>query len=250
MNITKIIIITTSHLTMGTPDLTSEPTGVWFEELATPYYHFIDAGFEVDVASIKGGAIPIDPRSQKTAGKNKYSVEQFMKDAHSMTKITNSLSIEGINLDEYDAIFFPGGHGTMWDFPNNKKLSQVIANALENQRVVAAVCHGPAVFVGATYSDGNYIVKNKQVTGFTNTEENTAGLSDVVPFLLEDELIKAGANYLKGPNFEPFAVQDGNLITGQNPASSDAVARLVVNALLTRSTESKAINRQTTKNEK
>jgi len=217
---------------MGAHDQGSpEATGIWFEELATPYYQFVDAGYEVQIASIQGGLIPIDPRSQKALGENEASVDRFLQDPKSMQKIQTSVSIEGIHFADYDALFFPGGHGTMWDFPNNKMLSEAIADALESERVVAAVCHGPAVLVGVKYSNGQYVVNGKQVAGFTNDEEHAAGLTEKVPFLLEDVLVQQGANYKSGPNFAPFAVQDELLITGQNPASSTLVATMVIDAL-------------------
>lgn len=230
MSLTKIVIIATSHMTMGD---TSEPTGIWFEELATPYYEFVDAGYQVDIVSIKGGRIPIDPRSQKPIGENEASVDRFLQDAKSMQKIQTTVSIDGFDLSEFDAVFFPGGHGTMWDFPNQEILASAITKALSENKVVAAVCHGPAVFVGVKDSQGTYVVNGRKIAGFTNDEEAAANLIDVVPFLLEDSLKEMGAVYQSGPAFESFAVKDGNLITGQNPASSRAVAQLVINALNT-----------------
>ncbi|MFC4701172.1 type 1 glutamine amidotransferase domain-containing protein [Glaciecola siphonariae] len=232
MSIGKIIIIATSHASMGSlssPE--TEATGIWFEELAVPYYEFVDAGYQVDIVSIAGGAIPIDPRSRNNKDENVDAVERFIEDEHAMTKIKTSVSIEGVNFAEYEALFFPGGHGAMWDFPNHPILADAISVALDEQRIVAAVCHGPAALVGVKDSTGAYVVKGKRVAGFTNTEEDAAGLTEQVPFLLQDALIRMGAKYEYGDDFTPFVVQDGSLITGQNPASSHLIAQHVIASL-------------------
>lgn len=228
MSSPKIIFIATSHAVMGD---TQEPTGVWLEELSTPYYQLIDAGFQVDVGSIKGGKIPVDPRSQQPQGENADSVERMLEDFEAMHKITHSTAIEAIDFSAYDVLFLPGGHGTMWDLPGSERLASVIPAMLENGKVVSAVCHGPVGLVSAKYTNGTPVVAGKRVTGFTNAEESAVGLTEVVPYLLESKLRELGAAYESGPDFEPFAVRDGNLITGQNPVSSEAVAELVIQAL-------------------
>lgn len=223
-----ILFIVTSHNMLGD---TNEPTGVWFEELATPYYALVDAGYDVHIASIKGGEIPIDPRSKEAAGKNPPSVERFLKDANAMEKITASTAVNTVDAKQYAAIFLPGGHGTMWDYPNNDTLAKIVAKTLEEGRIVAAVCHGPAGLVSAKNAQGESIIKGKKVTGFTNAEEAAVALTDKVPFLLETRLKELGAEYSSIGNFEPYAVQDDNLITGQNPASSQAVAQKIIDTL-------------------
>lgn len=225
MDIVSVIIITTSQATMG--DL-PEPTGLWLEELSTPYYQFVEAGFKVDIASIKGGKVPLDPRSIQDIGQNEASVDKFLSSTENMAKITTTVSIEDVKFTDYDVIFFPGGHGAVWDFPNQPILADAITSALNNEKVVASVCHGPAVFIGVKDSNGDYLVSGKKVAGFTNEEEDAVGLTDSVPFLLENELKRMGGLYQKGDMFTPFALQDGNLITGQNPGSSHAVGTLII----------------------
>ncbi|WP_114239722.1 type 1 glutamine amidotransferase domain-containing protein [Dyella sp. C9] len=225
---TKILMILTSHASMGN---TGHATGVWFEELATPYYAFIDAGADVDIASIAGGRIPIDPRSLSAEGENTPSVDRFRKDAAAMRKIEASHKIDEVSAEPYDAIFLPGGHGTMWDLPGSARLAELLSAAWKEGKVVSAVCHGPAGLVNAKDSDGAPLVKGRRVSAFTNREEEAAGLTAVVPFLLETRLRELGARYEKGPDFQPHAVRDGRLVTGQNPASSEEVARLVLQAV-------------------
>ncbi|MEM6638723.1 MAG: type 1 glutamine amidotransferase domain-containing protein [Pseudomonadota bacterium] len=224
----KVAIIATSHASMGD---TGEATGVWLEELTTPYYAFVDAGVQVTVFSIKGGEIPIDPRSLQPAGKNEASVERFLKDKHAAELFANTKAVTSIDLSDYDAVFLPGGHGTMWDYPDSDTLAKLVAGALEDNKVVGAVCHGPAGLVNATFSDGTSVVAGKQVAGFTNSEEDAVGLTEAVPFLLETRLRELGANYQSGADFQPFAVRDGNLVTGQNPASAGLTVKHMLDAL-------------------
>jgi putative intracellular protease/amidase len=226
----KILIILTSHATMGEP---AQPTGFWFEELATPYYAFVDSGAEVDLASIQGGAAPVDPRSQKPLGDNPATVDRFLKDAPAMASLSATMRIESVDWSRYDAVFLPGGHGTMWDLPMSATLAQGLAKTYEAGRVISAVCHGPAGLVNVRLSSGAPLVQGLRVSAFTNTEEDAVGLTPVVPFLLETRLRELGARYESGPDFQPFAVADGNLITGQNPASSEAVARLLLERVRT-----------------
>ncbi len=224
----KILLILTSQATMGNDP---RPTGVWFEELSTPYYAFADAGAEVDIASIAGGRIPIDPHSIEGAGGNPPSVERFLKDKAAMAKLEHSLKIDGISAGDYAAVFLPGGHGTMWDLPGSVRLADLLSSAWGGGKVIAAVCHGPAGLVGAKDAGGRPLVAGRRVSAFSNSEEATAGLTGKVPFLLETRLRELGAKYEHGPDFQPFAVRDGNLVTGQNPASSGKVAELVLETI-------------------
>lgn len=228
MKTLSILFIISSHSIMGD---TGKPTGIWFEELTTPYYAFKDAGYAVDIVSISGGKAPIDPNSQKALGENPASVDRFLKDKEAISLIKDTESIENINTDKYKAIFLPGGHGTMWDLPKSEKLASIISQTFQDGNVIAAVCHGSAGLVNAIGKDGNPIVKGLKVSAFTNSEEEATGLKDVMPFLLETRLRDLGANFQMAPNFESFAVADGNLITGQNPASSEKVAKLVIEYL-------------------
>ncbi len=220
--------MTTSHASLGDTD---KKTGLWIEELTTPYYAFVDAGASVTVASIQGGSVPIDPGSQKADGENPPSVERSRADEKFREAIAHTPAITDINASEYDAVFLPGGHGTMWDLPESDRLSQIISETLEQGRIVSAVCHGPAGLVSAKTAAGESVVKGRKVAAFTDSEENAVGLSETVPFLLESKLRELGANIQKSGDFEAFAVVDGNLITGQNPMSSELVAEKVLNAV-------------------
>ncbi|MCY0964725.1 type 1 glutamine amidotransferase domain-containing protein [Parathalassolituus penaei] len=223
----RILMILTSQATMGD---TSTPTGVWFEELTTPYYRFVDAGATVELASVKGGAVPLDPHSTSEQARP-ASVSRFMADTHAMQQLQQSLSIQSLDISGYDAIFLPGGHGTMWDLPASRELTELLNQAWANQKILAAVCHGPAGLVNLQDTTGQPLVSGRKVAGFSNSEEAAAGLTSVMPFLLETRLRELGAHYESGPDFQPFAVRDGRLITGQNPASSEPVADLVLQAL-------------------
>jgi putative intracellular protease/amidase len=224
----KILIVTTSHDRLGD---TGQPTGLWLEELATPYYVLADAGAELTLASIKGGAIPIDPKSREPEGGVPASVERFLADAKAVAAARKTPAIVELHAADYDAIFLPGGHGTMWDLPGSGALTRAVGAAVESGRIVAAVCHGPAGLVSAKTDGGHPVVEGRRVSSFTDSEERAVGLADVVPFLLETRLRALGARIEKAPDFQPFAVRDGNLITGQNPASSEKVAELVLEAL-------------------
>ena len=228
MNPRQILIIVTSHGAMGD---TGETTGLWFEELATPYYAFVDAEMAVTIASIDGGKIPIDPRSQKPIGENLASVDRFLQDESASAAIANTPAINTIDSSQYDVIFLPGGHGTMWDLPGSQALAAMISQAYAQDKVVAAVCHGPAGLVSATKLDGSPLVAGHQISAFTNSEEDAVGLSDAVPFMLETRLRELGADFQGVENFEPFAVRSGKVITGQNPSSSLLVAEKVLEAL-------------------
>ncbi|MEO1447027.1 MAG: type 1 glutamine amidotransferase domain-containing protein [Cyanobacteria bacterium J06635_11] len=224
----KILIVTTSHASLGD---TEKTTGLWVEELTTPYYAFLDAGASVTVASMQGGAVPIDPGSQQADGENPASVERFQADAAAQQAIANTPALKDVDASAYDAVFLPGGHGTMWDLPTSDRLADIVSSTLAEGRVVAAVCHGPAGLVSARTAAGEPVVKGRKVSTFTDAEESAVGLTETVPFLLETKLRELGAEIHKAGEFEPFAIADGNLITGQNPMSSELVADKVLSAL-------------------
>lgn len=228
MSAKSILFVVTSHGKLGK---TGEATGLWLEELAAPYYAFIDAGYHVDIVSIAGGPVPIDPRSRADLGQNPPSVERFLADPEAMEAIEDSRSVGNVNGTIYAAVFLPGGHGTMWDLPDSHPLAELIAETYESGRVVAAVCHGPAGLVNVRLSNGDPLVKGREVSAFTDSEEAAVGLTKAVPFLLESKLAELGAIIRSGPDFEPFAVVDENLVTGQNPPSSEKVAQLVMGVL-------------------
>ena len=185
---------------------------------------------EVEVASVAGGRIPIDPHSLKDAGSNPASVERFLKDAAAMHRIEQSKPLSALSASAYDAVFLPGGHGTMWDLPYNAALGSLLNAARKDGKVIAVVCHGPAGLIGAVDESGQPLVRGRRVSAFSNEEETMAGLSQTVPFALESTLRELGAKYESGPAFQPFAVRDDRLVTGQNPASSEEVARLTLEA--------------------
>lgn len=225
---TRILIVATSasRMTPGT-----EPTGVWLEELTTPYYAFRDAGAEVTLASIAGGAIPVDQRSMNAEGENDPSVERYLGDAALKAEVAGTPAVGSIDSAGYDALFLPGGHGTMFDYPGSDKLARLVERFDREGKVVAAVCHGPAGLVSARKVDGTPFVAGRRVAAFTDSEERAVGLDKAVPFLLESRLKELGARHEGGPDFEPFALRDGNLVTGQNPASAKRTAELVMEAL-------------------
>lgn len=227
----KILIIATSARDMGEG---KGETGLWLEELTTPYYAFLDAGADVTIASIKGGEIPIDARSLNEEDEKPESVKRYENDPAFQGAVRASHCFSRLPASGYDAIFLPGGHGTMFDYPNSHALAEVVTQTLESGRIVAAVCHGPAGLVSALSSDGTPIVKGRKVTGFTDGEERAVELDEAVPFLLETRLKELGAEYSKGEDFSIYAVRDGNLITGQNPMSAGKTAELVMEALAER----------------
>ncbi len=221
-----LFIVTSGAMIAGTND----PTGVWLEELTTPYYAFEDAGYEVEIITVAGGDVPIDPRSLSDDDKPE-SVVRYMNDTALQAAVKNTPSINNLDPSKYAAVFFPGGHGTMFDYPNNEKLASIINQTLAADKIVAAVCHGPSVFVGVNDENGKPVVNGKRISAFTNAEEDAVGLSDVMPFMLETKLEELGAIIIKTDNFKPIAVIDGNIVTGQNPPSSAKVAKLVIEKL-------------------
>lgn len=224
----KILLLVTSQATMGD---SPRPTGVWLEELTTPYYAFVDAGAEVDIASIKGGPVPLDPHSLAAAGSNPPSVERFLHDRSAMARLQTTAAVSQLDGHGYAAVFLPGGHGTMWDFPGNTALASLLGSMWRDGKVVAAVCHGPAGLLDVRDAQGGALVNGRRISAFTDSEEAAAGLDHAVPFLLETRLRQQGALFERGTDFQPHAVRDGQLVTGQNPASSLDVARLVLEAL-------------------
>jgi putative intracellular protease/amidase len=224
----KILIVLTSHSALGN---TGEKTGFWIEEFATPYYVLADAGANITIASPGGGQPPVDPKSEK-ADAQTVSTKRFYKDIDLIDKVAFTLKLSDINYANYDAVFYPGGHGPLWDLANDKSSIQLIEDFYNHQKPIAFVCHAPAALVKVKAENGEALVKGKKVTGFSDSEEEIVGLTKVVPFLLEDELKKLGAHYSKGPDWSSYALQDGLLITGQNPGSSEEVANLLLKSLI------------------
>lgn len=223
----KILMVLTSHDRLGN---TGKPTGFWLEEFAAPYYAMRDAGAEITLASPRGGAAPIDPKSDDPKAQTP-AMQRFRSDSEAQRALANTTKLSGINPDDYDAVFYPGGHGPLWDLAEDRSSIALIERLYAAGKPIAAVCHGPAVLRDAKAPDGESLVKGKRVTGFANTEEAAAGLTDVVPFLVEDALKANGGRYSKAEDWAPHAVVDGNLITGQNPASSEATARALLERL-------------------
>lgn len=223
----KVLVVLTSHDQLGD---TGEKTGFWVEEFAAPYYVLQDAGVDVTIASPKGGQPPIDPKSALPDFQTE-ATKRFDADKELQTKLANSLALDTINEQDYDAIFYPGGHGPLWDLTNDKTSVALIESFWAHNKPVAAVCHAPAVFRYVKDRNGQPLVKGKKVTGFSNSEEEAVQLTAVVPFLVEDELVKLGAQYSKGEDWHSYVVKDGHLITGQNPASSEETAKALFTLL-------------------
>jgi putative intracellular protease/amidase len=220
-------MVLTSHDQLGD---TGHKTGFWLEEFASPYYIFKDASADITLASPKGGQPPMDPNSD-TADFQTDATERFKKDAAAQAELANTLKLSDINPDDYDAVFYPGGHGPLWDLTDDKNSIALIESMYASGKPVAAVCHAPAVLCNAQSKDGSPIIRGKAVTGFSNSEENAVQLNDVVPFLLEDELKTKGAHYSRADDWHSHAIVEGNLITGQNPQSSQQVALAVLEQL-------------------
>lgn len=223
----KILFVLTSHSELGN---TGRKTGFWIEEFASPYYVLADAGAIITIASPAGGQPPVDPKSEE-ADAQSPSTQRFYRDMEAIDKVAYSLKLSDINTTDYDAVFYPGGHGPLWDLATNKTSIKLIEDFYNSQKPVAFVCHAPAALIGVKAEDGQPLVKGKKVTSFSDTEEEGVGLTKVVPFLLESELTKLGAHYSKGADWSSFTQHDGLLITGQNPASSEAVANLLLKTL-------------------
>ncbi len=221
----KILCVVTSNNVKGA---TGIPTGFWLSELTHPLEKFIAAGFDYDLASIKGGKPPIDGDSLDFSDKiNK----KFWDNADFQAKLAETICLDNANAENYDAIFFAGGHGVMWDFADSKAIDKVTREIYERGGIVSAVCHGPAALVNVKLSDGNYLVSGKKLTSFTNNEENEVQATEIVPFLLETELKNHGAIHFAEKNWSNHVEVDGRLVTGQNPASAAAVGNAVVKLL-------------------
>ena len=219
-----ILMVLTSHSELGN---TGTKTGFWVEEFAAPYYTFIDQNIRVSIATPKGGQAPIDPNSE-LADFQTADTQRFNQDDTAQALIANTLVLAEQSSDDFDAIFYPGGHGPLWDLTDNIDSIQLIEAFLKTAKPVAAVCHASAALLNVKNSEGEFVLSNKAVTGFSNSEEEAVQLTNVVPFLLEDELAKRGANYQKAPDWNAFAIKDGLIITGQNPASSSITAKHLV----------------------
>ncbi len=223
----KILIVLTSHDKLGN---TGEKTGFWLEEFASPYYVFKDAGADITLASPEGGQPPLDPKSSAPDFQT-ASTERFDNDTEAQTALANTLKLADVSPDDFDAVFYPGGHGPLWDLSEDQNSIALIEKMHAEGKPVAAVCHAPAVLRNATNPDGSPLIQGKSVTGFSNTEEAAVQLTKVVPFLLEDELKARGANYSREGDWHDYSITDGNLITGQNPSSSESVAKAVLDSL-------------------
>lgn len=223
----KILIVLTSHDQLGD---TGKKTGFWLEELAAPYYVFKDAGVEMTLASPKGGQPPLDPSSD-AADAQTDDTRRFKADAEAQSALANTHRLADVKAADFDAVFYPGGHGPLWDLTNDPLSGKLIEDTLAADRPVALVCHAPGVLRDVRGADGEALVKGRRVTGFTNGEEAAVKLTDVVPFLVEDMLTAKGGDYSKTADFGVHVVRDGLLITGQNPASSAAAARELLAAL-------------------
>jgi putative intracellular protease/amidase len=222
-----VLFVLTSHEELGN---TGHKTGFWIEEFAAPYYLLKDKGVKITLASPKGGQPPIDPNS---AAENAATdaTKRFDSDTETKEFLSKTIPLANINQADYDAVFYPGGHGPLWDLSEDKNSIALIEAFYANKKPVAAVCHAPAVFKNTKDSEGNALVNGKKVTCFSNTEEEAVQLTEIVPFLVEDMLQANGGVFSKLEDWQPYAVEDGLLITGQNPASSELVAEMLLKKL-------------------
>lgn len=217
----------TSHDQLGN---TGKKTGFWIEEFAAPYYKLADAGVDITIASPKGGQPPIDPKSEEPDAQTE-ATKRYYQDQALQEKLSQTVKLSQVSAHDFDAVFYPGGHGPLWDLANDQDSIKLIEEFYNQQKPVAAVCHGPAVLTQTKAPNGEPLVKGKKVAGFTNSEEEAVQLTDIVPFLVEDKLKALGGNYSKGPDWGPYVVTDGLLITGQNPASSEPAAEALLKML-------------------
>jgi len=216
----KVLIVLTSHDELGD---TGQKTGFWLEEFASPYYHLKDSGAQITLASPAGGQPPLDPKSQENDFQTD-ATRRFEGDQSAQKELAGTAKLADMKAEEFDAVFYPGGHGPLWDLHNDSDSIALIEAFIAAGKPVAAVCHAPAVLLKARDENGEPLVKGKKVTGFSNSEEAAVELTEVVPYLLEDQLVAMGGLYQKVEDWTPLAIVDGLIITGQNPASSDAVA--------------------------
>ncbi len=215
----KILMVLTSHSALGN---TGKKTGFWLEEFAAPYYVFKDAGADITLASPAGGQPPLDPKSDEPDAQTE-ATQRFKADQEAQQALANTHILAEVQPDQFDAVFYPGGHGPLWDLSNDQNSLNILQYFDQAQKPMALVCHAPAVLKNLT-SNGQSFVKGKKVTGFSNSEEDAVGLTEVVPFLIEDEFKAQGALYEKGPDWQSFVLVEGQLITGQNPGSSEEAA--------------------------
>lgn len=218
----KILIVLTSNSELGD---SGRKTGFWLPELTHPYYELKDAGYAVDIASIKGGMAPIDTQSYDNKG---TANNRFLADAELMSKVIKSIPIASIKSEDYVAVIYSGGSGTMWDFPNNEHINRITKEVYESNGLVSAICHGPAALVDVKLSDGSYLVSGKRIAAFTNDEEEDIKQTEILPFLLQDKLTKRGAHHVYGKSWAENVVVDGRIITGQNPSSAKKVATKII----------------------
>ena len=223
----KVLIVLTSHDQLGD---TGKKTGFWLEELAAPYYTFKDAGAEIVLASPKGGQPPLDPKSNEPDFQTALT-RRFEADAEANAQLASTVRLDSVSQANFDTVFYPGGHGPLWDLAEDRDSITLIESFIEAGKPVALVCHAPGVLRHVKAANGRPLVEGLQVTGFTNTEEEGVGLTQVVPFLVEDELKANGGSYSKGPDWGSYVVRDGLLITGQNPASSTEAAEVLIKQL-------------------
>lgn len=224
----KILMVLTSHAELGN---TGEKTGFWLEEFAAPYYVFRDAGADVVLASPAGGQPPLDPKSDLPDFQTAMT-DRFKADSNAQRALASTVKLDTVSHQDFDAVFYPGGHGPLWDLAESADSIALIEAFDRAGKPISFVCHAPGVLRHVKSESGTPRVQGKQVTGFSNSEEAAVQLTDVVPFLIEDEFIAAGAHYQKGADWDSFVVEDGNLITGQNPASSEAVAKALLKRLV------------------
>jgi putative intracellular protease/amidase len=224
MNAIKVLFVTTSHDKMGD---TGNKTGVWLEEIATPYFIFKEAGASITVASPNGGQVPLEPKSLAIILATR-DTKRFLKDAEAMNFLSHSMVLSAMNADDFDVVFLPGGYGPLWDLADNKILKQLLEDFDRDGKPIGAVSYGVVGLVSLQNDKGEFWVKGKQLTGFSNSEEGLSGLASVLPFLLETKLHSLGAMYSKGANYVNHVMADGNIITGQNSASSAEVANKIV----------------------
>ena len=223
----KILMVLTSHNELGN---TGEKTGFWLEEFAAPYYTFLDAGAQLVLASPMGGQPPLDPKSDLPDFQTP-ATERFKKDEQAQQVLANTVKLEDVSQADFDAVFYPGGHGPLWDLAESDQSIALIEAFEQAGKPISFVCHAPGVLRHVKAANGEPLIKGRKVTGFTNGEEAGVALTDVVPFLIEDEFIRLGGHYEKGADWQPHVVEDGRLITGQNPASSEAVAQALIKQL-------------------
>ncbi|MEU8076547.1 type 1 glutamine amidotransferase domain-containing protein [Catellatospora citrea] len=216
----KVLMVITSHDQLGD---TGRKTGFWLEELAAPYYRFRDAGWDVTLASPRGGRPPLDPKSNEPDFQTDLT-RRFEADAEAEAQLDTTLRLDSVSADDFDTVFYPGGHGPMWDLAEDPTSIALIEQVVRSGKAIALVCHAPGALRHVQTPEGTPLVAGRKVTGFTDTEEAAVGLTKVVPFLVEDELVAKGAHFSKADDWQPYVVTDGRLITGQNPASSGPAA--------------------------